>query len=107
MNSNCIIDKGAEMRVYFASLLVASALSAVTGFAYAQTTWQQPSGSADPQMAPAASMSQPQMAQPASSMNRYEYDSVGPQPGGSSGSGRGRNGGPCVIGLSCDIYQGS
>ena len=31
----------------------------------------------------------------------------GAQPGGRNGYGRTRDGQPCVVGLSCDIYQGS
>ncbi|MBB5409951.1 hypothetical protein B0G69_0063 [Paraburkholderia sp. RAU2J] len=31
----------------------------------------------------------------------------GAQPGGRDGYGKARDGQPCVVGLSCDIYQGS
>ena len=31
----------------------------------------------------------------------------GAQPGGRNGYGKTRDGQPCVVGLSCDIYQGS
>ncbi|CAG9209374.1 conserved exported hypothetical protein [Paraburkholderia sabiae] len=93
------------MRPHFSVLLAATALFAVSSVAYSQT-WQ-PSGNAEQPMPQSATTSQPQMAQPAGSMNRYDYDSTGPQPGGSSGSGRARSGAPCVVGLSCDIYQGS
>jgi hypothetical protein len=36
--------------------------------------------------------------------NAWDY---GAQPGGRNGYGKTRDGQPCVVGLSCDIYQGS
>jgi hypothetical protein len=50
-------------------------------------------------------MSQPAMSQPTAATTGY--DALGPQPGGSTASGRGRDGGLCIVGLSCDIYRGN
>jgi hypothetical protein len=93
-----------KMKVFIVSVLAVTTLSAISGVAYSQTSPSPANG--DPQMSPAATMSQPAVTQQPS-MERYDYDATGPQPGGSSGSGRGRNGAKCIVGLSCDIYQGS
>lgn len=45
--------------------------------------------------------------QPAIPMNGNSTWDYGAQPGGRNGYGRSRDGQPCVVGLSCDIYQGS
>lgn len=91
------------MKVSFAPVLVVATLSVMPGVASSQTSQSPPN--ADPQMSQSTSASPPAMTEP--SMNRYDYDATGTQPGGSSGSGRGRDGGRCVVGLSCDIYRGS
>jgi hypothetical protein len=92
-----------KMKIPFASVLVVTTLSAISCVAYAQTS--QAPANADPQMAPGATMSQSDVSQ--RPMGRYEEDATVAQPGGSSGSGRARNGARCTVGLSCDIYQGS
>ena len=45
--------------------------------------------------------------QPSRPMDRGNVGDYGAQPGGRNGYGKTRGGQPCVIGLSCDIYQGS
>lgn len=45
--------------------------------------------------------------QPARPMDRDNVWDYGAQPGGRNGYGKTRGAQPCVIGLSCDIYQGS
>jgi hypothetical protein len=92
-----------KMKAFYVPVLAATALFSISGVAFSQT-WQSPAN-ADPQAAPGSTMSQPNTD--TSRTNRYESDATGPQPGGSSGSGRGRNGSRCTVGLSCDIYQGS
>jgi len=92
-----------KMKAIYVPVLAATALFSISGVAFSQT-WQSPVN-ADPQAAPGSTMSQPNTDP--SRTNRYESDATGPQPGGSSGSGRGRNGSRCIVGLSCDIYQGS
>jgi hypothetical protein len=92
-----------NMKALYVPVLVASALFSISSVAFSQT-WQAPAN-ADPQASPGSTMSQPNADPPR--MNRYEDDATGTQPGGSSGSGRGRDGGRCVVGLSCDIYRGS
>jgi hypothetical protein len=107
MKADRIPDAGEEMKALYVPVLAATALFSISGVALAQT-WQAPAN-ADPQAAPGSTMAQPHTDP--SRTNRYENDATGPQPGGSSGSGRGsgrgRNGARCVVGLSCDIYQGS
>jgi hypothetical protein len=92
-----------KMKALYAPVLAASALFSISSVAFSQTS--QAPANADAQAAPGSTMSQPNTDPPRT--NRYENDATGPQPGGSSGSGRGRNGARCVVGLSCDIYQGS
>jgi len=82
-------------------MLLATVLSAASGVAYSQAA--QPADSVSQGMN--ATLSQPAMAQP-SAATRGD-DSLGPQPGGSFASGRGRDGGLCIVGLSCDIYRGN
>lgn len=45
-----------------------------------------------------------QQTMPTSGASTWDY---GAQPGGRNGYGKTRDGQPCVVGLSCDIYQGS
>jgi hypothetical protein len=45
-----------------------------------------------------------QRAMPMDGDSPWDY---GAQPGGRNGYGKTRDGQPCVVGLSCDIYQGS
>lgn len=88
------------MKVQLFALISAVSMLAA-GTAHSQD--MQPSGTAGP----SASQQSVTTAQPATTMDRSPDLGYGPQPGGSSGSGRARNGAPCVVGLSCDIYQGS
>ncbi len=89
------------MKVQLLTVLSAVSLFAVTGAAHSQQ--MQPSGTTDPSSAQQSMTT----AQPATTMDRTPDMGYGPQPGGSSGSGKARNGAPCVVGLSCDIYEGS
>lgn len=88
------------MKVSLSSMLVATAIAAASGLAYSQTAQpvQNSQGSG-------TTMSQPAMSQPMAATTGY--DALGPQPGGSTASGRGRDGAPCIVGLSCDIYRGN
>lgn len=86
------------MKVSLASVLVATALFAGSGVAFPQPAGNTSQGAN-------STLSQPPMAQSSGSMSGN--DSRGPQYSGSTASGRARNGGACVVGLSCDIYQGS
>ncbi|WP_167334030.1 hypothetical protein [Paraburkholderia dilworthii] len=45
-----------------------------------------------------------QRAMPMAGDSQWDY---GAQPGGRSADGKTRDGQPCVVGLSCDIYQGN
>jgi hypothetical protein len=83
----------------FAVVSAVSLLAA--GAAHSQDT--QPSGAADP----SASQQSMTTAQPAPTMDRGLDPGYGPEPGRTSSNGRARNGAPCVVGLSCDIYEGS
>lgn len=83
------------------SAVVAIFLLTAAGAADAQG--MQPSGHVDQ-----SSVQQPMNAtQPARPMDRDNVWDYGAQPGGRNGYGKTRGGQPCVIGLSCDIYQGS
>jgi len=71
-------------------------------------------GAADSQeMQPPDVVSQSSIQQPINSSQRampMDGDSTwdyGAKPGGRNGYGKARDGQPCVVGLSCDIYQGS
>jgi hypothetical protein len=71
-------------------------------------------GSADSQEKPPSDVaSQSSSQQPINPSQRampIDGDSTwdhGAQPGGRNGHGKTRDGQPCVVGLSCDIYQGS
>ena len=69
-------------------------------------------GAADAQeMQPSDAASHSSSQQSISSSQRaMDGDSTwdyGAQPGGRNGYGKTRDGQPCVVGLSCDIYQGS
>ncbi|PRX33413.1 hypothetical protein B0G75_103641 [Paraburkholderia sp. BL18I3N2] len=89
------------MKVQLLTIVSALSLLAATGAAHSQQ--MQPSGTTDP-----SSAQQPMTnAQPATTMDRTPDLGYGRQPGGSSDSGKARNGAPCTVGLSCDIYQGS
>jgi hypothetical protein len=83
----------------FAVVSAVSMLAA--GAAFSQDV--QPLGTSGP----SASQQPMPTAKPASAMDRGPDPGYGPQPGGSSGSGRVRDGESCVVGLSCDIYQSS
>jgi hypothetical protein len=87
-----------KMKVSLRSVLIAAALFTASGAAFSQPTDNTSQGTNSNQY-------QPPMTQPSGSMN--SNDSRGPQWGGSTASGRSRNGAPCIVGLSCDIYQGS
>lgn len=50
------------------------------------------------------SMNSSQRAMPMGGDSTWDY---GAQPGGRNGYGKTRDGQACVVGLSCDIYQGS
>ncbi|MFM0248952.1 hypothetical protein SAMN05444172_7372 [Burkholderia sp. GAS332] len=50
------------------------------------------------------SINSSQRAMPMDGGSTWDY---GAQPGGRNGYGKTRDGQPCVVGLSCDIYQGS
>jgi hypothetical protein len=89
------------MKVQLLAVIGAVSLLAATGAAHSQQ--MQPSGTTDQ-----SSAQQPMTsARPATTIDRTADPGYGPQPGGSSGSGKARNGAPCTVGLSCDIYQGS
>ncbi|MFM0073564.1 hypothetical protein PQQ86_20630 [Paraburkholderia sediminicola] len=61
-----------------------------------------------PDVASPSSSQQPinssQRVMPTNGDSTWNY---GAQPGGRNGYGKTRDGQPCVVGLSCDIYQGS
>ena len=83
------------------SAVVAIFLLAAAGAADAQG--MQPSGTVD-QSSGQQPTNATQSARPKDRDSIWDY---GAQPGGRNGYGKTRGGQPCVIGLSCDIYQGS
>lgn len=55
-----------------------------------------------------SSSQQPEnLSQRATGMGGDGMGDYGAQPGGRNGYGKTRDGQPCVVGLSCDIYQGN
>lgn len=83
------------MKAQFIAVSGAVLLFAVAGTAYSQVT--QPTWSADQQS-----------AAPVATGGGTTDESYGGSPMSSTrDSGRSRTGAPCVVGLSCDIYQGN
>lgn len=89
------------MKVQPSAMAIALFLLTAAGAADSQET--QPSGAPDPSSSQ-QSINSSQRAMPMDSDSPWDY---GAQPGGRNGYGRTRNGQACVVGLSCDIYQGS
>ncbi|MFM0016558.1 hypothetical protein PQR46_41870 [Paraburkholderia sediminicola] len=89
------------MKVKPSAVTIVLFLLTTAGAAHSQE--MQPSGVASP-----SSSQQPidssQRAMPMDGESTWDY---GAQPGGRNGYGKTRDGQPCVVGLSCDIYQGS
>jgi hypothetical protein len=89
------------MKMQPSTVTIVLVLLTTTGAANAQET--QP-----PNAAGYSSNQQPvNPSQRSAQMDGDNLWNYGAQPGGRNGYGKTRNGQPCVVGLSCDIYQGS
>ena len=89
------------MKMQPSTVTIVLVLLTTTGAANAQET--QP-----PNAAGSSSNQQPvNPSQRSAQMDGDNLWNYGAQPGGRNGYGKTRNGQPCVVGLSCDIYQGS
>ncbi|CDY76935.1 hypothetical protein BGLT_05846 [Caballeronia glathei] len=81
------------MKLKLLAVSGATLLAMAAGIAHAQSNQ------------PAPSMGQPSMQQ--SNTQAADMSYGGTPAKGAYASGRSRSGGPCVVGLSCDIYQGN
>ncbi|CAB3646607.1 hypothetical protein LMG24238_00793 [Paraburkholderia sediminicola] len=84
-------------------LAIAIALFLLTAVSAADAQEMQPSDVAS-HSSSQQPINSPQRAMPIDGGSTWDY---GAQPGGRNGYGKTRDGQPCVVGLSCDIYQGS
>ncbi|MGF6767792.1 carbohydrate-selective porin OprB [Paraburkholderia sp. GAS199] len=89
------------MKVQVSTLAVAAFLLTAAGAANSQD--MQPSDGTG-QLAGQQSVNSSEGVMP---MDGDSMGDVAAKPGGRNGYGKTRDGQPCVVGLSCDIYQGS
>ncbi|MBK3840022.1 hypothetical protein [Paraburkholderia aspalathi] len=95
------MTKGEEMKVQPSAVTVVLFLLTAAGAADAQE--MQPSDAVS-QSSSQQSINSSQRAMPMDGDSMWDH---GAQPGGRNGYGKTRDGQACVVGLSCDIYQGS